>query len=429
MPRRIANLGQQLIAEHRPLRSLERLQLRRLQELVHNAYRNTTFYRTLMQRAGLGPGQVLTLDDLRRLPIITKADFREFSPEERADQNRLARHGGERVATSGSSGEPFEFMVDRIGSAWRKAQYLRPYVTNGRRPWHSTLRMTAVQVGSEPGGSGVRFFRERKAACTSPVSRQVDWLLDYRPRILQGYPSALRAMAHELRRRDIRPPPLKAVFTDSEMLTAGTRRIVEEAFRCRVIDVFGAFETDNMAFQCRQSRDHHVAMDSVIAEVVRDGEAIGSGEGELVATVLNNLTTPFIRYRLGDRVSPVPDPCPCGRTFPLIRIEAGRSDDRVVAADGSLRSPMSFLWRFDALSELLLEYQVVQRSADEFLVRIVPARTLSAADEETIRDVIRTDFAAASVRIEPMTAIPRTSAQKLMAFVNEMPRKGRSDGS
>lgn len=428
MPRRIVNLGRQLIAEHRPLRSLERLQLRRLQALVHEAYRNTTFYRTLMQRAGVKPGQIRALEDLRRLPIITKEDFREFSPQECANQQRLARYGGETVATSGSSGEPFEFMVDGIGSAWRKAQYLRPYVTNGRRPWHRTLRLTAVRVGEEPGGSGVRFFRERKAACTSPVARQVDWLLESRPHILQGYPSALRAMALEIRRREIPPPPLTGLFTDSEMLTVGTRNIIEEAFASRVLDVFGAFETDNMAYQCQRARDHHVAVDSVIAEVIRDGDQIESGEGDLVTTVLNNLATPFIRYRLGDRVSPVRDACPCGRTFPLIRIEAGRSDDRVVAPDGSLRSPMSFLWRFDSLSELVLEYQVVQQSPAEFLVRIVPARALSPADEQRIREVIRKDFPAASVRIEQMTSIPRTPAQKLMAFVNEIPPGNRSDG-
>ena len=75
------------------------------------------------------------------------------------------------------------------------------------------------------------------------------------------------------------------MFTDSELLTPDTRALIEHAFGTSIIDVFGSFETDNIAYQCDRSGEYHFAVDSGILEIVRDGVAVTDGDGELVVTI------------------------------------------------------------------------------------------------------------------------------------------------
>jgi len=220
---------------------------------------------------------------------------------------------------------------------------------------------------------------------------------------------------------------VQTVFTDSELLTPDSRSLIEAAFSASVLDVFGTFETDNILYQCSRNSDYHVAVDSIIPEIVQDGIPVREGKGELVATVLNNLTSPFIRYNLEDVVGHVTSPCDCHRTFPLISILAGRADDLVWTASGERRSPLSFLWRFDAFSDLLREYQIAQTAIDQFEVNVVALRALTDAEKNRIRDAITVDYPDARVNIVSMSTLQRSPAEKLKAFVCNVSPTVRGD--
>ncbi len=427
MPIRVLNLARQLAAERKRPEQLEKAQLGKLRQLVGESYAHTVAYRCLMQRGRVRPEDISTLGDIERLPVICKADLLEFTEQERTNERRASNNRSVRIATSGSSGKPFEFVIDPAYDAWRKAQYLRPYVSNGRRPWHRVLRLTANLGPGQTGGSRLSPYRERRLACTAPIEDQLLALQLFRPRILQGYPSALRCLAFEVRLRNITTPYIRTVFTDSELLSPDSRSLIERAFDAPVLDVFGTFETDNILYQCSNSSNYHVATDSIIAEIVREGVPVREGQGDLVVTVLNNMTSPFIRYNLEDVVGHVATPCDCGRTFPVFSIVAGRSDDLVRAAHGKLQSPLSFLWRFDAFSDLLREYQIVQTSIDQFIAKIVPVRVLRSDEEDRIRDAITADFPGAHVSIVAMPHLPRSPAEKLKAFVCEVSSRGRDE--
>lgn len=427
MPIRALHLVRQLAAERKRPALLQEAQLGKLRRLVHESYEHTVAYRCLMQRARVRPEEIEALQDIERLPVICKGDLLEFTEQERTNQRRIVGRRLLRLATSGSSGKPFEFVIDSQCDSWRKAQYLRPYISNGRRPWHRVLRLTAIADQSNSGGSRFSPFRERRIACTAPIEDQLKALQTFRPSILQGYPSALRCLAFEINLRKISTPYVHTVFTDSELLTPDSRSLIEAAFDASVLDIFGTFETDNILYQCSRNSDYHIAVDSIIPEIIQDGIPVREGKGELVATVLNNLTSPFIRYNLEDVVGHVTSPCNCHRTFPLISILAGRADDLVWTADGRRRSPISFLWRFDAFSDLLREYQVAQTTIDQFEVNVVPQRALTDAEKNRIRDAITTDYPDARVNIVAMSALQRSPAEKLKAFVCNVSPMVRGD--
>ena len=417
---RAMHLAYQLVAEWLPRKVLEQRQLALLQRVVRFAYNETTSYRCLMQRAGIRPEQIQRLADIERLPIVTKQDLLEFSEDERTSNRRASTKGGRRIVTSGTSGTPFEFDIDRPCDLWRKAQYLRPYVTNGRRPWHKVLRLTASSPSVAKSGSRWSPFSEHLMSSSGGLSAQIAVIQAQRPAEIQGYPSALRCLAYELIARRIKTPSIRRVFTDSELLTPEARTLIETAFESSVIDIYGSYETDNIAYQCSPTSDYHIAIDSVIAETRSHSEHSDYDGEDLVVTVLRNQMTPFIRYNLGDQVRMLDGHCECGRSFPLMRIVAGRNDDLVTRADGKCESPMAMLYRLDFFSEFVREYQVAQTSVGTFVVRLVPTRPLNSGDEQRINDAVCIDFPEVSVAIETHTKLQRTAAGKLKSFVNEL---------
>ena len=424
MPIRAMHLASQLAAQWTSPEALERRQLTLLQDLVHTSYAQTTAWRCLMQRATVHPDDIKTLQDIERLPVVYKEDLLEFSEGERTNRRVAGAGHGVRITTSGSTGAPFEFDIERKYDKWRKAQYLRPYVTNGRRPWHTVLRFTTLLDDSPAGRSRWRPFPERQIDCMSSVSSQISELRERRPIFVQGYPSVLRCLAFELLARRTETPYVRTVFTDSELLTPDTRALIEKAFNAPVLDVFGSFETDNIAYQCSRDSDYHVTTDSVIAEVIDAGEPVSDGDGDLVVTVLRSRMTPFIRYNLRDQVRLLESSCDCGRQFPLMKIVAGRSVDLVVCRDGTRESPMSMTYSMVQFSDFIREYQIAQNDVDRFTVRLVPASPITDAEEHRIIEAIKTHYPDATVTVQPVQKLTRTTAAKLKAFVSEMPATG-----
>jgi phenylacetate-CoA ligase len=400
MPKRAFHLASQLAAQWASPEVLKKRQLTLLQELVQTSYSQTTAWRCLLQRARVHPDDIKTLQDIERLPVVCKEDLLEFDHDERTNRSVTGAENAERVMTSGSSGAPFEFDVERTYNKWRKAQYLRPYVANGRRPWHRVLRLTALTENDSVARSRRGPFPERKMNCTSDISLQIDELCKRKTTLVQGYPSALRCLAFELLARQIETPYVRTVFTDSELLTPDTRALIEKAF--------GA-------------PDYHVTTDSVIAEVFNDGRPVLERDGDLVVTVLRSRMTPFIRYNLRDQVRMLEAPCSCGRTFPLMKIVAGRSDDLIIHRDGRREPPMSMTNSMLQCSDIFREYQITQNDIGQFTVLIVPAIPITDATKQRIVDVINSHYPDAAVVVQTVQKLSRTPAAKLKAFVSEVP--------
>lgn len=416
MGRRALYLAQMMRNEHRPPGRLAAGQERRLRAVVRHASERVLFYRRLYADHGLDTGNFSGLKDLTSLPIIDKQLLRAAGSSAESLDAAPARVT---IRTSGSSGTPFEFRIDRDYDAWRKAQYLRPYLTNGRRMTDLVLRLTASPRASLPWFTTLGLLRETHMSCAADPAEVVERWQRQAPDALQGYPSSLRALAHHCLERGIslHPAP-RRVFTDSELLTPDTRWLLQRAFGAPVIDVYGTYETDNIAYQCERGGGYHVALDCVVLEVVRNGWPVPPGDaGELVVTVLQNWTTPLVRYNLNDIVALDTSPCPCGRTFPLLRVIEGRASDQIQLPDGSERSALGLLVHLKELVRFLNEYQVVQTSIGGFEVRVVPSAVFDADTPRRIEQIVLADLPGSHVRVVTVPAIARAPSGKFQAFL------------
>ncbi|MGE0757695.1 MAG: phenylacetate--CoA ligase family protein [Pirellulaceae bacterium] len=243
----------------------------------------------------------------------------------------------------------------------------------------------------------------------------VEHLRKFRPKVIMGYPSALNVVARHLLGRG-ETIPVQAVLTTSETVTNQIRAAVEAAFECRLFDQYGCVENTHFVSQCEYG-SYHVSPERGIIEILDGDQPCPPGkEGKVVVTGLENQLQPLIRYELGDVSYWAEDQsCPCNRQMPIMGGISGRVEDYCVTPDGRQ------ILRFDAIFKAtsnIVEGQIIQEEADRFTVRVVPTSAYSVADEERIRAAFRNHAGNATLDIEMVENIPRTSNGKFRAVIN-----------
>jgi phenylacetate-CoA ligase len=405
--------------ESRASATLIARQTRTLRALVRHAAARVPFYRDLYAAHGIRAAALETLDDLQSLPIVDKQQLRAAGLGARSVD---APARGVTISTSGSTAEPFVFQIDRAYDQWRKAQYLRPYLSSGQRLRDKVLRLSAHPTHRTPWYSRLGLLREWGFDCAGDPARIAAAWRGLGPDVLQGYPSSLRLLAHHcLERGEPLQPAPRLVFTDSELLLPDTRDLIERAFGTSPIDIFGTFETDNIAYQCAARDGYHVATDCVVLEILRDGIPVPIGEeGEIVVTVLANRTLPFIRYNLRDIGRLSTRRCSCGLPFPLLAMIQGRANDLIVFADGRRCSPLGILARIKRFADAILQYQLSQLDIGRFELLVVPARQFLNATSDAILQAIGPELGGAKIELRLVDAIPPDRSGKRRAFISQL---------
>ena len=236
---------------------------------------------------------------------------------------------------------------------------------------------------------------------------------------MTGYAVSFYLLARMILDQGLTVPPLKAVITTSEKLTLPMRKVMEQAFLCRIYEEYSTVETALFASECEHGR-LHVSPDISLVEILRpDGTPCEPGEvGEVVTTCLFRDYQPLIRFRLGDLAAWDPEPCPCGRQMPVLKEVVGRLEDVVTGPDG--RQLVRFHGIFTDQPNII-EGQIIQETLHDFVVKLVPTSTFSAADEINVRARMRQRLGAdTNVTIEKVVSIPRTKSGKFQAVISKV---------
>ncbi|MBM4370688.1 MAG: phenylacetate--CoA ligase family protein [Deltaproteobacteria bacterium] len=411
---------------------LEEHRITALRGLLEHAARTVPAQAERFAAAAFRPGDLSRAEDLRRLPVMEKDDLR------RAWEDFVSREPGDRVTrdhTSGSTGHPLVYAKTRDSLAAFRAAQLRGFRWFGVDQGDRQVRLMGTAVG---GGDRVReivkdriqnrlrmwaydLTPDRLAAAAAAFDR-------FRPAFLYGYPSLLYPVAEHLRRHPEHTfqRGLRAVVSTSESLYPHRRRIMEEAYRCPVVNEYGAKELGILAFECPRG-GLHVTAEHFLVEVLRGDRPAPPGElGELAVTDLTNRAMPLIRYRLGDLARLSAAPCPCGRALPLL-------EDLEGAVFGILRTPdggvVSGIILYYLAEELILEHRsamsqlrFVQKdltSLDVLVARGAGFREeVLASVEARLREYLGEGLA---FRYEVVDAIPPLLSGKLRLLDSHVP--------
>ncbi len=414
------------------------MQEEKLRRLIQHAYRHVPYYRQRLQEAGIEPNSIRGLEDLHKLPFLTKDDIRRHLSFDILSDNH---HKSEilRITTSGSTGEPFVCYVDRVQLEFRWAATLRSQEWTGyrfgdrtMRLWHQTLGMSQTQILREKADALAcrrRFIPafEMNERNLADLCAQI---AEYRPTLIDGYAESFNLIAAFIQSRGASPLAglpagmLKGIMSSAQSLPDDSRRIIEQAFGCRVFDKYGSREFSGIAYECEAHQGHHVVAEGYIVEILKDGRPAQPGEvGEIVITDLNNYCLPFIRYRIGD-LGEAMDPlalCPCGRGLPRIGRIEGRVQSIVLGADGRYLPGTFFAHLLKDYSFAFRHYQFVQETRDSITWKIVKGERYT---DETLQQVmgILKRYLGSGMRIdvEFVDNIPMVRTGKRLAVVSKL---------
>ena len=326
-------------AETMPREELEVVQLRRLKAQVERVYATVPYYRAKMQEAGVAPGEIKTLADIRRLPFTTKEDLRKNYPF------GLFTVPLERVvrihASSGTTGQPTVVGYTKRDIAMWAEMMARSLTAAGVS--RGDIVHNAYGYGLFTGGLGAHYGAEEIGCAVIPISggnskRQITIMKDFGSTVLLSTPSYALNLADTMAGMGVKPADLKlrlGVF-GAEPWSEQMRQEIEKRLQIKAIDIYGLSEVlgPGVAIECHEEqRGLHIMEDHFLPEIVdRDTfEPLPVGAaGELVFTTLTKEAFPVIRYRTKDISHLIAEVCTCGRTFYRMPKVTGRTDDMLI---------------------------------------------------------------------------------------------------
>jgi phenylacetate-CoA ligase len=419
-------------------KDLEALQVEKLQRLVQHAYVHVQYYRDAMRAAGVRPQDLVTLDDIARLPLLSKDNVRRnlyfglFADDHRKSQML-------KVSTSGSTGEPFITYSDRHQLEVRFATTLRGLEWTGwrfgdrqARLWHQTLGMTKLQALRERVDAAFmrRLFIPAFEIDSDNIEGFIDAVRKYRPVLVDGYAESLNFLATYVREGGRPGFSPKAIMSSAQALPDNVRETIESGFDTKVYDKYGAREFSGIAYQCGHTQDHHVVDESYIVELLVDDRPAKPGEiGEVVITDLNNFSVPLIRYRIGDLAVAVDEsqPCPCGRHLSRIGRIEGRTQAIVYCANGTWLPGTFFMHLFKDYEHAIRFFQIQQDRAGEFVLKIVKNRRFTESEfEQIMKELRRFVGEETHIDVEFCQSIPLLATGKRSPVVSTVHRDFQS---
>lgn len=378
-------------------KQLKRYQDKAFKHIVKYAY-TVPLYHEKYKKAGVHPLDIRGIDDIVKLPFVTKQDLTKNFPD-RIIPTDYDKEKGHVVCTGGTTGKPVSIYTDfatiaRAGNLviremkifnlhWRKAKFVHIGNFNPYR-----IDLVAERHFQTHLESFFSMDHKLNLDVNLPMVDIINKLDAFQPDLILSYPAVFQHLAYLRRRgygKNVKP---KLFWTAGAMLDDYTRSYVEDAFGCRLLNIYTSVEAQaDIAFECIEG-NWHIHPDFFHIEAIdEDGELVAPGErGHLVITRLWGRGTPIIRYMgMDDWVRITHDKeCSCGLSTPIIEggVE-GRMRANIVLPNGKVFPPGAFCFITPVMHKLktfkIKQYQIIQKKIDEMEILLVI--------DEDLRDV------------------------------------------
>lgn len=402
-------------------KELQKLQLNRLKKLLFYAYDKVPFYHRSFKKHGFQPSDLKTITDLHKIPLLKKSDIRNnFSQLISTD---FSKSKLELFTTSGTSAVPLRFCRSITEMSWARGAEYRGYSWGGYRLgdkiaviWGFTPEQTRSFTFKFYHSFTRHSILNVNTMSEKSMSSFAKSLVRFKPDFVKGYAGASNVFAnHLLKNKQFKIQP-KAVFTSASTLLPQNRRTIEKAFNCKVYDVYGSREISGIAAQCGQHEGLHVSDETVVSEIIKDGQTASVGEeGQIYLTSLQSYAMPFIRYEIGDVGKSYPNECTCGRKLSLMK-PFGRTYEYLTNSDGTFTSLRDLQQVFEGIP--VVDFQIEQKEQDEIIVRIVPGTSFNQDHTDFIENKIKMR-GKAKIRVDLVDAIPKEKSGKTKRIVKK----------
>ncbi|MCI0489498.1 MAG: hypothetical protein L0229_23145 [Blastocatellia bacterium] len=457
-------LAQVRRCERTSKQKLMEIQEERFRKLMDHAVANSPFYRRLYN----GKQKRLSLEEIGSLPMVTKTDVMENMDdvltdrtinkeevltfaEDPANVGRMFKGKYFIARTSGTTGVVGHYVHDLFSwflcfvltGARSKARgdlsFKEIASSLGRRTRLASVLSPAANLGVSSVMAAapefVRLFVQIKLYdIFQPAEKLISSLNEYQPDILGSFPTILQQLAdYQLDGKlNLRP---KALTSGGEMLTVRIRKLVSDAFGCRVFDCYGCAECGWLGMECEQQQGIHIFTDWFIVEPVDyKGNLVPAGveSDKVLVTNLVNYVQPFIRFELPDRITLIEEPCACGSVLPRVLLK-GRASELLHFNDnggGRVALPPFHLTTLAEMVAGIERYQVIQDSEKHLTVRFT---SRAAADVGSVRAALKSSFerylkqqcldSAIGLSVEHTELIERDPSGKIRQVLSRIERQ------
>lgn len=369
---------------------LHALQQQALSAIIRHGYSNTPYYHEKYAQSRRNNAHELVADSL---PILHKDEVVQHRDE------MLARDIDKRTLsignTGGSTGKPVSFYYDQHKHELMRAGMCRSYMWSGWKPGQKILNFWGARQDIQHGSSFSKKYQDYVAAektiaaheyTEAQLHQWANTIRSYQPVLLQGYASILAELSRYIIDHNIlMPQTILGIYSTAEVLYDWQRKLMQQAFRCKVFNQYGSREIPNIACECRHGNQH------IFTDMVHLESQHVNHEDRLIITSLSNRVMPFIRYDIGDSGKLKEGDCACGSPFPMMEMGLCRSNDLIKTGSGKSVHPSYFNHLLYGQTDIR-QYQYIQSEPEKITLNIVSPGRLGIDTVNSLKESLRRDI-------------------------------------
>jgi phenylacetate-coenzyme A ligase PaaK-like adenylate-forming protein len=391
-----------------PLEEIKKIQWDRLKNLITYVNKNSIFYHEEFKKINFDINNFKSYDDFRKIPIIDKnilkKNYDTIIPKGISKKDYVISY------TSGSTGEPFSFLLDKKQEPPKTfAAFMLNKENVGINPFkkQNEIMIKAEPVNkikkiennkknSIPNLIRSHFFSETFGIKSLDIKKEnIDWIYTTikKRNILgiYGYSSNVFNLAKLFNENNLKIK-LNYVILIAEGILKQQKEFISNIFNCPVYSDYGASECMRMGFECKnQNYGYHMDIYNYYLEFLNDqGNPAKIGENaDVVVTNLNNHIFPLIRYKIGDRCIISNKKCPCDINYPLISKIIGRKSEVIKTPENNEISLSNFAVLFEYLYEQIIQYQIiVDYKNNTIKIKLIPTKKFDITQKNHIKNQI-----------------------------------------
>ena len=406
---------------------LEKYQLQQLSKLLNQAYTNVPYYRKLFDEKNLKPEDIKSIEDLQKIPYLTRKDIKDNIEELKAKNYPKSKF--ELSWTGGSTGKLLIFYIE-------KGVWMSELMAYGRiqMEWagHSLFDKGVQISGNE---KPYQYQLLGRTLVLSSFCMNDEYLPIFikkiqrlKPKYIRGYPSALTNLAKYMKKNNIESfPSVKSIICFAETLYDWQREFLENIFKCHIYNHYGLRESVAIGGTCSHTDYFHMFPEYGIIELIgKDGKPVKKEDeiGEIVGTGFHTHIFPFIRYRTGDLGVYTNKKCSCGNNYTLLKKIEGREQELVVLKSKQIMPLTGIYGLVEMSSPNVNIYQYYQEREGELVLNIVKTQDYSEKDSQEIKQKFQKKFGnELNLTISFVDEIPLTKRGKHKLLIQNLPVK------
>jgi len=411
-------------SQHWSQKQLEDYQYNLLSNLLIHSYNNVPYYKRIFDEINLKPSDIKSLKDLQKLPFLTREIVIKNIEGLKAKNYSKAKF--ELKTTGGTTGEPLSLYIEKGKWLANHLAYNRIFMD---RAGYNRKNKTISILGIKKESRYHPIFRTLEISSfyiTDKPEEYTKKIRKFKPKYIISYPSAITFLSKYILENNIdKIMNTKGIFCHGEPLYKWEIKYIQNAFECRVFDIYGHGEKSVIAATCEKSNNYHIFTEYCIVELIdnKGKNIFKEGEiGELVVTGLHSRIFPFIRYKTGDLGIYSKDKCECGREYPIIKSIIGRIEEYLVTKKGQLIH-LNIINQFISENSLhIKKWQLIQEKEGQLILSIITGDKFSKEHLEKININFNKKYAKKfDLIIKNVDKIIQTGSSKHHFLIQKLP--------